>query len=246
MPFNPARKPKVLRRKNIKRKKGATSQAKQIAALSTQLSKLNKVQYEHVMLAWQRPKANIDGLVGGTGAYILPCPITPNNPYAQHDALSINAQLKWSDNRLMSQADYFQKMPVFGSSTSARNSHEWIHTGSTLRWRLQTNEPTFGTYSVFLVQAKSRQADQLISDRGLKNSVTSGEPGSAGIFSEQVDYVTHQNVFGTEMNRKYWKVLGHRVCNFSVPGVTDVKTTNADLQGGADTRNNTVIKEGTF
>lgn len=244
MPYG--RKPKVIKRKNIRRKTGATSQAKQIAALSTELSKLNKVQYEHVMLVWQRPKANIDGVVGGTGAYILPVPITPNNPYAQQDALNLNAQLKWSDNRLMSQAQYFQKMPVFGSSQAARNSSHWIHTGSTLKWRLQTNEPSFATYSVYLIQAKARQADQLISDRQLKNSATASWPGSAGSLDEQVDFATHTNVFGTQFNMKYWKILGKRTCNFSVPGVTSVKTDNADLQGGADTRDNTVVKEGTF
>ena len=240
-------KPRALKKKNIKRRTGAKSQATQIAALSTQLSKLNKVQYETIMLAWQRPKANIDGLApGGTGAFIMPCPITPNNPYAQKDALGLDSQLKWSDNRIMSTAPYFQKMPVFGSSTAARNSGQWFHTGSTLKWRLETNEPSFATYSVYLLQAKSRQADQLISDRQLKNSATASFPGSAANFDEQVDYITHLNVFGTMINTKYWKVLGSRVCNFSVPGVTSQKQANADLQGGADTRNNTVVKEGTF
>lgn len=246
MPTKPTKKPKVLRRKNIRRKKSATSQSKQIAALTTQVSKLNAVQYESVMLAWQRPKANIDTVTGTTGAYVLPIPITPNNPYAQHDALALNAQLKWSDNRLMSSAQYFQKMPVFGSSTSARNSSQWFHTGSTLKWRLQTNEPSFATYSVFLIQAKKRQADQLISDRKMKNSVTASWPGSAAQLEEQVDFITHQNVFGTHINKKYWKVLGHRVVNFSVPNVTDFKEVNADMQGGARGTRNTVLHEGTF
>jgi len=245
MPKNPTKKPKVLKRKNIKRRTGAKSQAKQISALSTQVAKITKQQFESVMLGWIRPKSTIDTTVGGIGAYICPIPITPQNPYVQ-DTVTEGGQIKWSDNRGMSASNYFTKSPCFGSSEAARNSSEWIHTGSTLKWRLETTEPTFSTYSMFLIQAKSRQADQLISDRGLKNSTGGGFPGSASQLREGVDYLTHPQLFGTMLNKKYWKVLHTRQINFSVPGVTDFKNANVDLQGGANTRNNTVIKEGTF
>lgn len=245
MPKNPTRKPKVLKRKNIKRRTGAKSQAKQISALSTQISKITKQQYESVMLGWIRPKATIDSATGGIGCYILPVPITPNNPYSQVGGVSPDP-LKWSDNRGIAAANYFTKSPVFGSSEAARNSSEWIHTGSTLKWRMETTEPTFSTYSLFLIQAKSRQSDQLVSDRTLKNAVTGSYAGSGGQLREGVDYLTHPSLFGTMINKKYWKVLGQRQINFSVPGVTTFKENNVDLQGGANTRNNTVIKEGTF
>lgn len=237
---------KVLRRKNIKRRTGARAQSKQIAALSSQVSKLTHRQFEPVMLGWQRPTANIDLVAGGTNAYVLPIPITPNNPTSQINGVmsGTDAPLRWSDNRGMSSANYFTKSPMFGISASARSSPEWIHTGSTLKYRLQTNEPSFSTYSVFLVQARSRQADQLISDRRLKNQTTGSYPGSASTFNEGSDFITHQDVMGTMFNKKYWKVLYHRDINFSVPGVTAVKTTNVDLKGGADTRDNTVLKEG--
>lgn len=241
------RKSKHLKKNRIKRRTNARAQSTQIAALSNQVQKLTKQQYENVMLSWIRPTANIDlTLPGAVNAYVLPIPITPNNPYGLADANGATAQLKWSDNRVMANAAYFQKTPVFGSSLPARESHEWIHTGSTIKWRLQTNEPTFSTYSVFLIQAKSRQADQLISDRKLKNSIASGSPGSASALEAFTDFVTHQDCFGTMINKKYWKILGSRQVNFSVPGVIDIKETNADLQGGADTRSNTVLQEGTF
>lgn len=241
------KKSKHLKSKRIKRRTGARSQSNQIAALSNQVQKLTKQQYETVLLAWQRPKANIDLLIAGpVNAYILPIPITPNNPYSLPDATGATDPLKWSDNRVMSSAAYFTKTPVFGASDNARKSHEYIHMGSTIKWRLTTNEPTFSTYSVFLIQAKSRQADQLISDRKLKNAITSAYAGSASELSMYTDFVTHQDCFGTMINKKYWKVLGSRQVNFSVPGIQDFKETNADMQGGADTRSNTVIQEGTF
>ncbi|AXQ65311.1 MAG: hypothetical protein [Circular genetic element sp.] len=242
---NPTKKPKVLKRKNIKRRTGAKSQAKQISALSTAVSKLNKRQYESVMLAWQRPNAIIEQTLGGVNAYVLPCPITPNNPFSQTTP-EATEPLRWADNRVASNAAYFTKSMVFGCSSAARSSPEWIHTGSTLKWRLSTNEPTFSTYSLYLIQAKSRQADQLISDRQLKNMTTLGiYPGSGGVLNSGSDYITHQSQFGCMINKKYWKVLGQRQINFSVPGVTNLEA-NLDLAGGADTRNNTVIKEGTF
>ena len=46
MPYK--RKPRVLKRKNIKRRTGARAQSKQIVALSKQVSSLTKSQYETV------------------------------------------------------------------------------------------------------------------------------------------------------------------------------------------------------
>ena len=162
------------------------------------------------MLAWQRPTAPIDFTLGGVNAYVMPCPITPNNPFSQATP-EATEPLRWSDNRVATAAPYFTKGMVFGASSAARASPEWIHTGSTLKWRLQTNEPTFSTYSLYLIQAKSKQADQLISDRQLKNSTTLGiYPGSGAFLNVGSDYITHQDQFGCMINKKYWKVLGQR------------------------------------
>lgn len=240
----PYKKPRVLRRRNVKRRKGARAQSKQILALSRQVSSLVKTQYESCMLAWQRAKSTIDLAAGGNNAYILPIPITPNNPTQQLTGFGTNEPLKWSDNRGIAASNYFTKSTLFGISSAARSSPEWIHTGTTLRYRLETNEPTFATYSVFLVQARSRQADQLSDDRRLKGSATGSFPGSSAQMLAGTDWITHQDCFGTFFNKKYWKVLYERQINFSVPGVTSVKAINADLQGGANTRNNTVVKEG--
>lgn len=242
----PYKKPRVLRKRNVKRRRGARAQSKQILALSKQVSSLTKRQYETCMLAWQRAKSTIDLAAGGNNAYICPIPITPCNPTSQLTGYGDTEPIKWSDNRGIAASNYFTKSTLFGISSAARHSPEWIHTGSTLRYRLETNEPTFATYSVFLVQARSRQADQLSDDRSLKGQPVGAFPGGNSQMYAGTDWITHQDCFGTYFNKKYWKVLYERQINFSVPGVTSVKVTNADLQGGASTRNNTVVKEGSM
>lgn len=243
MPF---RKPRVLRKKNIRRKRGARAQSKQIMALSRQVRRITRTQFETVMTGWIRPKATIDLAAGGTNCYICPLPTTPGNPTSQMTGFGTTDPLKWSDNRGISSANYFTKSILFGVSSAARASPEWFHTGTTLKYRMQTNEPSFSTYSMFVIQARPKQADQLSDDRGLKASSGSGFTGSGAQLQPGTDYVTHPEIMGTMINRKYWKVLYQRVINFSVPNVTDFKAVNVDLQGGADTRNNTVLKEGTF
>jgi len=247
MPYK--RKPKVLKKKNIKRKTGAGAQAKQISALSTQVQRLTKSSYESGSLVWIRSKLPIDTLAGGISAYVCPVPITPGNPFYQDvygAAVGSGARVRWSDSLALGGAStsFMEKFPLFGFSEQARNSHEWNHTGGTLKYRIESSEPSFSTYSLFLVRAKSRQSDQLISDRKLKNSRGSYYPGSAAALSELDDFVTHPNVMGTDLNTKYWNILARRTINFSHPGSTGIAgNTNP---ANTNPRNNSVIVEGTI
>ena len=83
----PLKKSRVLKKKNIRRKRGARAQSKQIMALSRQVRSITKRQFESVMTAWIRPKATID-LANPAASYVYVCPIptTPNNPTSQTTA----------------------------------------------------------------------------------------------------------------------------------------------------------------
>lgn len=234
------RKPAILKKKRIQRSTGARAQSKQISALSKQVSSLTKSNYQTVQTIWNRNNLSVDSLVSGTYAYICPIPVSMGNCY-QQKTVQTSQQIRWSDNLgIAAQPQYF-KQPLFGSSEAARLSPEVTHMGGTLKWRLQSEEPSFSTYSIFLVRAKSRQADQLISDRALKTGTT---PGKGGILSPGEDYITHPDVMGTQFNTKYWNVLYKREVNFSHPGGSafspNVNPSNTN------TKNNSVIATGSI
>lgn len=247
MPYR--KKPKALKKKRIMRKTGARSQAKQISALSTQVNRLVKSQYESGSLVWIRSKLPIDSAAGGIQAYVCPVPITPGNPFYQDvygAAVGSGARVRWADSLALgnSSTSFMEKFPLFGFSEAARNSPEWNHVGGTLKYRIESDEPSFSTYSLFLIQAKSRQSDQLISDRLLKNSRGTYYPGSAGKLSELDDFCTHPQLMGTDINTKYWKILARRAINFGHPGSTQIAgTTNP---ANTNPRNNSIVVEGTI
>lgn len=247
MPYT--KKPKALRKKRIMRKTGAKSQAKQIASLSSQVSKIVKSNYESGSLGWIRYNLSVDAVSGATTAYVCPIPITPGNPFYQDvygAAVGSGARVRWSDNLALgsSTQNYMEKFPIFGFSQAAQNSPEWNHVGGTLKYRFESAEPTFSTYSLFLCRAKSRQSDQLVSDRALKNSRSTYGPGSAGALVEMDDYVTHPNVMGTDINTKYWTVLAKRSINMSHPGATALAPNSNPAN--TNPRNNALIAEGTI
>ena len=70
MPYK--RKPRVLKRKNVKRKTGAKAQSKQIIALSKQIGSLTKSNYETVQTVWSRNNLSVDRTIGGVNAYVCP------------------------------------------------------------------------------------------------------------------------------------------------------------------------------
>lgn len=239
MPF---KKPKVLQRKNIKRRTGAKAQSKQIASLSTQVNKLTKTQFETVQTVWNRNDLSVDSLAVGTTAYICPLPKSMCNVYGQTTLQTQgnpDQRIPFSDNLGIAAQPTYKKGAIFGSSEAARRSGEIYHTGGTLRWRLTSGEPSFSTYDVFVISPKSKQADQLITDRGLKGGAT---PGLAGSLTEGLDYISHPDCHMTEFNRKMWNVHYSRRVNFSHPGST--KLSDNVNPANTNPRNNSIIAEG--
>lgn len=245
MPYR--RKPKVLKTKNVKSKTSAKAQSQQIVALSKQVNSLTKSQYESVITTWHRDKLSVDSATGGTNAYVCPIPKSMGNCFNQNtletQGLS-DQRLKWTDNLIISAQPFYQKTAIFGSSESARNSPEATHTGGVLKWRLENDEPSFSTYSIFLISPKARQADQLITDRRLKGTTGGHNPGSASSLDNYTDFITHPNIMGTTFCKKYWNIDYQREVNFGHPGSTSIgPTTNAN---NTNPKNNALIATGSI
>lgn len=241
------KKPKVLRKKYIKRKTGAKAQSKQITALTKQVSSLTKSNYETVQTSWSRNNLSVDQTTGGIKAYVCPIPKSMCNCFGQN-TLETNGlpdkRLKWSDNLVIAAQPYYQKSPIFSSSEAARNSPEATHMGGVLKWRLISDEPSFSTYSIFLISPKSRQADQLVTDRNLKGTTGGHNPGSAAELIERTDFITHPEVMGSQINRKFFNIDYHREVNFSSPQASSY--TNKTSGANTNPLNNAVIATGSI
>lgn len=241
------RKPRVLKRKNIKRRTSAGAQAKQITALSKQLGSLTKTNYERVRTVWTRNNMSVDELLpGDISAYVCPLPKTMCNVYEQptiaNQALA-EKRIGFSDNLALAAQPIYYKTPIFNSSNAAQKSPEATHTGGVLHWRLESSEEqAFSTYSIFVVSPKKKQADQLITDRSLKGFGSAGAGGAGGRMFKNLDYTTHPNVFGTEFNKKYWTVDYHREVNFSHPGATGLAGNQAP--SNTSPKNNAIVATG--
>lgn len=236
------KKPRTLRSKNIKRKTGSRAQSKQILQLSKSLTKLKKSNYESVATVWNRENLGIDTALGGVNAYICPIPISMCNVYSQNTVITdglADQRLQWSDNLGIAAQPYFQKSPLFGSSEAARDSPEVTHTGTYINYRLICAEPSFSTYSIFLIRARKRHSDQMISDRQLKNGTVNGRDGA---LRQGVDFITHPDVMGSEINKKYWEILYQREWNFGHPGSTSQNRTAS--ANNASPLNNAIIATG--
>lgn len=244
MPYR--KKPKYQKQKYIRRRTGAKAQSKQIASLSKSVGKLTKQNYESLCVVWNRPNLTIDLIAGGVNAYLCPIPASMCNAYGQNTVLTegdTDQRLQWTDNLSIASMDNFRKSPLFGSSENARDSPCITHMGSHLYYRFINTEPSFSTYTIFLIQPKRRQSNQLVVDRKLKNGTTLNPTnGSAGSLTEGVDFITHPDVLGTSFNKKYWKVHYKKVINFSHPGATGFSV-NVN-PSNTDTRANSVINEG--
>lgn len=203
------KKPRALR--NVRRKTGARAQSKQIAALSRQMTNLNKEQLDKIRTSWQRNNLPI-----GSGG-IIPSPYICPIPYALCDPLGASpvagAQV-WSDNRVIASQPTFTKRLVFGYARASKNSNKIYHTGGRLRYTVYTDEPSYTKLTICLIRPKKNQADQLITDRGFKQTGTSGSSGSAAQLQDDIDFTVHNGTggsydtwYGAEINRKYWDVL---------------------------------------
>jgi len=223
MPRNPTKKPRVLRKKNIMKRKSATSQAKQIATLSRQLGRMNKENFNNIRTSWQRNNLPIGStsITGIATPYV--CPI----PYTLCDPLGVspvpNAQL-WADNRVIGSQPTFSKRLVFGHSDASTNSNKIYHTGGKLRYTVYTDEPSYTKLTIALIRPKKKQADQLSIDRNLKGASGLNQPGSSAEIYDDIDYTTHSGAgglestwYGAEINTKYWDVLYKREIGLQQP-----------------------------
>jgi len=204
-------KPRVLKRRNIKRRTGAKAQSKQIATLSRQLNTMSRKQFAKVHTVWQRNMLSVENTTGGVQAFICPIPYAPGNPVG---ASQPGGQVAWTDNLSIAAQPSYTKRTVFGVAREAATSNEIYHTGGLLKWQFVTNEVTFSKYYMFLIRPKKLMADQLVQDRLFKGGLALNPTlGSAATLTEDLDFVVHQEgllggtVFGAQINRKYWDVL---------------------------------------
>lgn len=214
MPAKLRRRPRALSSRNIKRRKGASAQSRQIMALSKSLQRMSRKQFARVHTVWQRDMLSVESITGGVQAYICPLPYVPCNP---DGASQPGGQIPWTDNLSLAGQPGFSKKAVFGVAREAATSNEIYHTGGLLKWQMVTNEPTMSKYSLFLIRPKRSMADQLTIDRKLKQGTTlQPNAGFAAFLQEDIDYVVHGEgiqggtTFGTQINRKYWDVLYRR------------------------------------
>ena len=255
MPKRLRGKPKVLKRKNVKRHIGARSQSRQIMALSRQVSSITRRQFANCHTTWQRALAPIDRGIGSIGeAYVCPIPYVPCSP----TGAVAGGQSFWTDNLAPSVGSYGKKV-VFGLSENAAGSNLVYHTGGNIKWQITTNEASLSKYSMFLIRPKRIFADQLTKDRRLKSgSIFGGE----GYLTQDLDYIVHnpgaalgltQTYFGAQMNRKYWDVLYHREITLGRPGgyggsLVDfpISTAVADMGASGNPANTAATASGTI
>jgi len=209
------KKPRVLRKRNIKRRTGAKSQAKQISALSSQVTKIQKDVTENIRTSWHRENLPIGNVILAD-PYICPLPYVMCDPTGLSPVAGAR---QWTDNVTSASQPVFTKKMVFGYSEAAENSNKIYHTGGKLRWQIWTSEPSFTKLGLYLIRPKKKMADQLVLDRKLKGKLsTSGTAGEVCSLTRDVDYTVHSSAagaavdtfYGSEINRKYWDVLYHR------------------------------------
>lgn len=213
------KKAKVLRGKNIKRKTGAKSQAKQITALSNAVTKINKEQLENVRTSWQRESVPL-GHTTIPGPYICPIPYVLCDPLNTSPVVGSNT---FSDNIATASQPTFSKRLVFGYSEAAKASNKIYHTGGKIRYQIWTSEPSFTKLGLYLIRPKKNIADQLILDRKFKSGAIGGDDSE---LFDDIDYTCHDGTgtvsqvstfFGSELNKKYWTVLHRREITLTHP-----------------------------
>lgn len=247
----PAKKAKVLNKKRIMKKTGAKSQAKQISALSNQVSKLTRRSWATCATRWQRNNLTCDTVAGSGYAYIAPIPYAPGNPTGSGTG---NLPTPFTDNLSLAAQSTFSKEIIFGIAAEAQNSNEVYHTGGHIKWQMMSTEPSFGKYTLALIRPKKALADQLVKDRLLKQgSVLNPTLGFASFLNNGLDYVTHSGTgagtalgtfFGATINSKYWTTLYKKELTFSHPnGSTINQTVSANNSSPAS---NAITHRGTI
>ena len=112
-----------------------------------------------MITTWHRDNLSVDSATGGINAYVCPIPKSMGNCFNQNTIETqgqSDQRIKWTDNLVIASQPFYQKTAIFGSSESARNSPEATHMGGVLKWRLENDEPSFSTYSIFLPTSASQ------------------------------------------------------------------------------------------
>lgn len=226
----PYRKRGRLAPKSIRRRTGARAQSRQILSLSRRVRAVTKNNYEMVSTQYQRNMLPIGNAGATYTAYVCPLPYAPCDvfgtspvPYAQ----------RFGDNRSIASQPFMQKQPVFGSSQAARNSNLMYHSGSTLKWVMQSTEPSLSKITLMLIKPKKAIADSLTVDRQLDGIASGGTaPGTAAELTKDIDF-THftasaglstGSIFGGKMNPKYWNTLYRREVTLGSLDGTSINT----------------------
>lgn len=220
-------KPKVLKRKNIRRRTGARSQSKQILALTRSVSKITKENFERIRTCWQINEKAVGSALTGITSYICPIPYAPMDPLGTSP---VQSQQFWADNNMPTGTvgqTFFKKRLVFGYSEAAANAGKIYHTGGILRYQILTTEPSYTKLTLALVKPKKLQADQISADRNLKAIASGSYPGSGSFLVKDTDFTSYEppgslstsTTFGCEINTKYWTVIKKREIAMSGPVV---------------------------
>lgn len=215
------KKPKVLKKKNVKRRTSAQAQSKQILALSKQVSSLTKRTKTTFATTYQRDSIAIDSTTGSATCYIMPLPYNPCDPY---ETFVTNTANTWGDNLYNANENKYKKTCMFQPPGSIQLSQEMYHTGGRINWQMTSNEPAYSKVTLALVSPKTKFADQLLIDRGMQTGV---QPGANAEWVFGTDYICHTGAgnstspstyFGTTINRKLWTVHKIKEVAFAHPG----------------------------
>lgn len=250
MPYK--KKPKVLRRSNIKKKTGNKQQSKQIMALTRQMNSLTKTTSTRFCTVWQRNILPIDTTIPTGKAYVCPMPYAPCNPFV---STQTGSSRLFSDNlAIASQPSFFKNM-LFQAPVSIKNCSKIYCNGGTIKWQMNSIEPAYSKVTLALIQPRRQEADQITNNRGLKG-VSGAGPGSAANLVYDVDYTCHDGsggsgapstYFGTLFNKKLWRVHYYREVAFSSPGSPSAPDVNPDIEpANTSPKNNAVIATGSI
>lgn len=245
------KKPKVLRRRNVKRKTGAKAQAKQIMALSRQVSKLSSHTSTSFNTVWQRGSYPIDTFTTTGKAWVCPIPALPCNPYNSGDT---GTSRLWSDNLVVGSQPSYTKECIFTNPNSIKNCSKIYCNGGVIKWQMNSKEPAYSKITIALIRPKKITADQVTRNRGLKDNTTGAAPGSAAKLYPKLDYTCHtgqgdgepSTFFGCLFNKRCWDVLYQREVAFSSPKNSEGLTSVTAPQLNSSPMNNGQIATGTI
>lgn len=246
-------KSKTLAPKNIKRRKSASAQSKQIATLARKVRLLNKNTFIPFQMQWGRQQLSCQTLATSGIPYVCPLVRMPCNPSVQGP---IGPDVKqWRDSLALAAQPAFQKTYLFNIADEVVRANTVYHSGSILKYQVSTTEPGFEKLTLMVVQPHAKTAAQTIADNALDGdgSVPYGPKDGSTNFQQNLDYCLQDgqgasqapgNYFGVMVNYRRWKVLYKREICLGHPGATNTAT-NVN-PSNTDPGNNSLTARGTI